>query len=85
MVIVKYSKDNCPGCDELKIFCDLSGLVFDEEVDVMRDMSVIERKQKAIMSVPTVILYKDGVEIGRVIGPDKDKITDLFALKYGMQ
>lgn len=61
----------CPPCklagpiiDELSV--ELAGKVMVGKVDVDVEKDLASKYQ--VMSIPTVILYKDGVEIGRQVG-----------------
>ena len=79
MKIVKYEKDNCPGCVQVKEYCEAMNYEFDEVVDAVVNLTAADRKRMKMMSVPTVILYDDnGSEIDRVVGPDADKLDAIF-------
>lgn len=67
--IVKFSATWCPPCTELaprikKISSDL-GIKL-EEIDV--DKSPALANEAKIEAIPTLILIRDGKEVGRVIG-----------------
>jgi thioredoxin-related protein len=83
MKIIKYYKDNCPGCESVTNYCKEQEYKFDAEVNAMNDISSIERKKLRIMAAPTVILFDDdGKEIDRISGYDAEKLDLLFDERY---
>ena len=70
-VMVEFYTDSCPFCKSLeRVFCAFAaeyptGMVFGK-VNLGTEPSLTE--QYGIRSVPTVILFSDGVPIGRCTG-----------------
>lgn len=82
MKIIKYFKDNCPGCENIKEYTKSQGLVFDKEINALTELSPKERKELGLMSVPTIIVMDEsGAEITRILGFNPAKINYVFGLK----
>ena len=82
MKIIKYYKDNCPGCEQLAVLSAAEGYEFDQTVHVMNELNGAERKKLRIMSVPTVILFNDnGEEVDRISGINPIKLAFFFSKK----
>ena len=80
MKIVKYYKDNCPGCEQLAILSVAEGYVFDETIHVIKDLDKDERRKLKIMAAPTVILFDDeGKEVDRFSGMNPIKLGFFFS------
>lgn len=80
MKIIKYFKDNCPGCEQLSVLSKAEGYVFDKEVHAMQDLNPQSRRELRLMAVPTVILFDDNEkEIDRFTGVNPMKLAFFFS------
>ncbi|WP_040980573.1 MULTISPECIES: thioredoxin family protein [Oceanobacillus] len=72
-VVLKFTAGWCPGCQQLgpiidKVAEDLEDVVF-YSVDVDNSLDFAQ-KQYGIMSIPTLVLLKEGEEIDRITAPE---------------
>lgn len=68
--VVKFGAEWCGPCKQMdrimkKVLLEFSGVSF-QEVDV--DDDPVAAKDYKIRSVPTVILFRDGQEVNRLVG-----------------
>lgn len=82
-VVLKFTADWWPGCKQLgpvvsSVSEDLNQIDF-YSVDV--DESPNLPKQFGVMSIPTMILFKDGKEVDRVTGAIPEEAVREFALQ----
>lgn len=79
-VVVKFTAEWWPACKQLgpvvsKVSEDLEGKISFFSLDV--DESPNLPRQFGVMSIPTMILFKNGTEVDRVIGfVPKDAVVD---------
>jgi glutaredoxin len=79
MKIVKYEKDNCPGCVQVKEYCEAMGYEFDMTINALTELTSEKRRELKLLSVPTIILFDNsGNELDRVNGINADRIDELF-------
>ncbi|GLO65067.1 hypothetical protein MACH08_08510 [Oceanobacillus kimchii] len=72
-VVLKFTADWCPGCQQVapiveSVAEELQDVVF-YNVDVDNNLEFAQQQYK-VMSIPTLILLKNGEEVDRVIAPE---------------
>jgi len=80
IAVVKFYGTWCGPCKMIKAIIsempDMDGLKM-TEVDV--DKSLTLAKQFGVMSVPTLIVFKDGAEVDKIVGfRNKNQLTEIF-------
>lgn len=80
IVVVKFYGTWCGPCKMIKAIInempDINGLKM-TEVDV--DKSITLAKQFGVMSVPTLVVFKDGAEVDKIVGfRNKNQLEEIF-------
>ncbi len=77
-VVLKFTADWCPGCQQVApvveaIAEELRDVVF-YDVNVDNNLEFAQQ-QYGVMSIPTLILFKNGEEIDRITAPEPSNDT----------
>lgn len=67
-----YSAEWCPQCDPFKKALEARGVEF-KVVDV--DTFQEKAQEKGIRGLPVSIIYKDGVEVSRIVGNKPNEVV----------
>lgn len=81
LMVVEFRADWCGACRSLdpvlyKVAGEFGGAVNVGRIDVDRSADLAARQ--GVSAIPDVRLYRDGVEVGRFLGGDADKLRGLF-------
>lgn len=82
-VFVDFYAQWCGPCKKIAPYIEDLSLIYDKikfikiDIEANKDIEKLSNSLK-IESIPTFILFKNGVEYGKVIGCNKDKIKDLL-------
>jgi thioredoxin 1 len=87
-VLVDFYADWCGPCQMAGPVLEELAKEYEEKVSFGKlnvDKSQPIAAKYAVMSIPTVILFKDGKEVGRQVGfPGKEGYIDLIKKVYGI-
>lgn len=77
VVVVKMWSTGCGPCKQLtpimeQIETDNPGVKFGS-LDIAENMDIV--RKEGVRSVPTTLVYKDGVRVGTIIGVKRDDIV----------
>ncbi|GAA0316655.1 MULTISPECIES: co-chaperone YbbN [Oceanobacillus] len=84
-VVLKFTADWCPGCKQLAPVVESVAEELEEEiafyhVDVDEELEFAQQYQ--VMSIPTLILFKNGEEADRVTAPEaSEEVVRDFSLQ----